>query len=181
LQPAKQAAVKNTETGKVVDGEGWFVLNLAEARWEGIEGSGAWCPLEADDAPFEHFGANVHVLWPGQASGLYHAESNQEGFFVLAGECIAIVERRELPLRQWDYLHCPPGTHHITVGAGEGPCAILMLGARLPDRTIQYPVDETAARYGASVTRATDSAREAYADLPGAVTPQRSPWPPASP
>ena len=55
-------------------------------------------------------------------------------------------------MRQWDYLHCPPGTHHITVGAGDGPCVILMVGTRGPDvEETEYTVDELAARYGASV------------------------------
>ena len=41
---------------------------------------------------------------------MYHAESNQEDFLVLAGECLAIVEGEERRLRAWDFLHCPPGT-----------------------------------------------------------------------
>jgi uncharacterized cupin superfamily protein len=133
--------------------------------------------MAAPDAPFAQYGIGVHVLEPGQASGLYHAESDQEGFLVLAGECLAIVEGQERRLRQWDYLHCPPGTHHITVGAGDGPCAILMTGARSPDKTLHYPTDPVAARHGAAATRETDSPREAYADRPGDLTPERAPWP----
>jgi uncharacterized cupin superfamily protein len=173
-----EAPIRDTDTGLEVAGEGWFVLNLAEASWETLPDAGAWCAFEADDARFGQFGLNVHVLWPGQASGRYHAESDQEGFLVLAGECLAIVEGQERRLRRWDYLHCPPGTEHITVGAGDGPCAILMVGARSPDNRIHYPVSEVAARHGASVSRATDSPREAYADLPGSATRVRAPWPP---
>jgi uncharacterized cupin superfamily protein len=66
---------------------------------------------------------------PGESNALYHAESAQEGFLVLAGECRAVVEGRERRLRQWDYLHCPPGTAHVLIGDGDGPCAILMVGA----------------------------------------------------
>ena len=106
-----------------------------------------------------------HGYWviAGQAPGYYHAESELEGFLVLSGECVAVLEGQERRLRQWDYLHCPPGTEHITVGAGPEPCAILMFGTRDPDRKIHYAVDRTAARYGASVTRASDSAAEVYA------------------
>ena len=78
-------------------------------------------PRGADDAPFSQFGIGPHMLMPGQPNGRYHAEAAQEGFLVLSGECIAIVEGEERRMRQWDYLHCPPGTHHITVGAGDGP------------------------------------------------------------
>ena len=116
------------------------------------------------------------MLGPGESSGFYHAESNQEGFLVLSGECIAIVEGEERRLRTWDYLHCPPGTAHITVGADEGLCAILMVGTRSPDATIHYPVEPLAAKHGASVSIATDSPREAYADAPP-ISPARSPWP----
>ena len=172
-----EAAVRDIETGKIVAGDGWFILNLAEASWDSDPTYGTWCTLESDDAHFPHYGIGVHVLMPGQANGRYHAESNQEGFLVLAGECIAIVEGQERRLRQWDYFHCPPGTHHITVGAGDGPCAILMTGARNPNRTIHYPVDETAARYGASVPHEVSSPRDAYADQPYSVVRVRAPWP----
>jgi uncharacterized cupin superfamily protein len=172
-----EATVRDTDTGKVAEGEGWFILNLAEASWERDSDLGTWCALEADDAHFSHFGIGPHLLMPGQANGRYHAETNQEGFLVLAGECIAIVEGEERHMRQWDYLHCPPGTYHITVGAGDGPCVILMVGARRPDRTIHYPVSELADRYGASTPHETDRPREAYADLARTTTRQPAPWP----
>lgn len=176
----REATVKDTETGRIVEGEGWFVLNVAEASWERLPQQGVWCAFEAHDVPSDQFGIGVHVLVPGQSNGRYHAESDQEGFLVLAGECIAVVEGTERRLRQWDYLHCPAGTSHITIGAGDGPCAILMVGARTPGKTIHYPVDLIAARHGASVARATDSPTEAYADLDRTRTRERAPWPPAS-
>ena len=111
-------------------------------------------------------GIGVHVLRPGETPGYYHAESEQEGFLVLAGECVAVVEGQERPMRAWDYLHCPPNTAHITIGVGVEPCAILMVGTRSPDRSIRYPVDPVAARYGATVAEATDSSKKAYADRP---------------
>ncbi|HEX3835121.1 MAG TPA: cupin domain-containing protein [Solirubrobacteraceae bacterium] len=98
---------------------------------------------------------------------------------MLSGECIAIVEGEERRMRAWDYLHCPPGTEHITAGAGDEPCAILMVGTRTPGHTIHYPVEPAAAAHGASVTTATSSAKEAYADRPP-FRAVRSPWPPKS-
>ena len=95
---------------------------------------------------------------------------------MLSGECTLIVEDEERPLRQWDYFHCPADTGHVIVGAGEGPCAILMLGAR-PDEPIRYPVSGVAAKYGASVAKDTDDPDEAYADWPGEYQPVRLPWP----
>lgn len=172
-----EAAVQTTDTGRIVEGDGWFVLNLGEASWERDPDVGTWCAFESDAAPFTQYGINVHVVMPGQASGLYHAESNQEDFLVLHGECIAIVEGIEHPLRQWDFFHCPPGTYHIIVGSGDGPCAILMTGTRDPERWIHYPVDELAARHGASVTQPTDSPREAYAARALTVTREPAPAP----
>jgi quercetin dioxygenase-like cupin family protein len=77
------------------------------------------------------------VLQPGRPSGVHHRESNQEDFLVLAGECLLIVEGEERTLRAWDFVHCPPETEHVFVRAGDGPCAILMTGARngWPDHT----------------------------------------------
>src|SRR5437588_8210287 len=61
-----------------------------------------------------------------------------------------------------DFVHCPPGTEHVFVGAGDGPCAILMAGARGEDWQVHYPVSEFAARYGASVNEETSDPRQAY-------------------
>jgi uncharacterized cupin superfamily protein len=178
MDPVAEATVTRTETGKVVEGDGWFILNLAEASWERDQDLGIWCDLGAPDTPFSQFGIGPHMLMPGQPNARYHAESAQEGFLVLSGECLAIVEGQERRMRQWDYLHCPPGTHHITIGAGEGPCVILMVGTRGPEIETEYTVDELAARYGASVARETTVPREAYADLARTVTRERAPWPP---
>jgi uncharacterized cupin superfamily protein len=96
---------------------------------------------------------------------------------VLHGECVVILDGEERPLRQWDFLHCPAGTEHVFVGAGDGPCAVLMIGSRREDAA-HYPVNDTAARYDASVTQATDEPAEAYADW--RQEPRRrteNPWP----
>jgi uncharacterized cupin superfamily protein len=177
--PAPEARIEETPAGPVPSGAGWFVLNLRGARGFATEGHGVFCPFEAPDAPFEDFGINVHVLQPGERSALYHAESAQEGFLVLAGECIAVVEEAERPLRQWDFLHCPAGTAHALIGAGDGPCAILMAGARRADATIVYPVGEAAARHGLSAPVARDNARDAYAEAGWRrdSTPVPMPWP----
>lgn len=173
---ARQARIEETDEGLVPADDGWFVLNLGEIRWEALEGGGTWCSFESPAAPSPLLGIGVHVLRPGERPGWYHAESNQEGFLVLAGECVAIVEGEERRLRQWDYLHCPPGTAHITVGAGEEPCALLMVGTRSPEARIEYVVEPAAARHGASVERPSTSGREVYADRPP-IVPARSPWP----
>jgi uncharacterized cupin superfamily protein len=41
---------------------------------------------------------------------------------VLQGECVALIEGEKRPLRAWDFAHCPAGTEHIFVGAGDGRC-----------------------------------------------------------
>ena len=99
-------------------------------------------------------------------------EGAQERFLVLAGECTLVVEEEERAMRQWDYFHCPAGTRHVLVGAGEGPCSILMLGKR-PEDSIHYPVSEVAAKHGASVTTETSIPDEAYANWPGEYEPAR--------
>ena len=48
------------------------------------------------------------------------------------------------------------------MGAGAGPCAILMVGARDPDDTVLYPVSDLARRHGAGVETETDSPAVAY-------------------
>jgi quercetin dioxygenase-like cupin family protein len=172
----REARIEETEAGLVPADDGWFILNVAEIGWESVPGGGTWCSFEAPASRSPLLGIGVHVLHPGETPGFYHAESNQEGFLVLSGECIAIVEGQERRLHAWDYLHCPPGTAHITIGAGEGPCAILMVGTRSPDQTLHYLAEPAAAKYGAAVAVATDSPREAYAQRPP-ITASPSPWP----
>jgi uncharacterized cupin superfamily protein len=173
---ADKARLEQTDTGLVPVGAGWFIANLTDLRWETLPGGGTWCSFESPNAPSPMLGIGVHILRPGEKPGYYHAESNQEGFLVLSGECVAIVEGEEHRLRAWDYLHCPPGTAHITVGAGDGPCALLMVGTRSPEATIQYVVEPAAAKHGASVEHASNSPREVYKDEPP-IVPTAAPWP----
>jgi quercetin dioxygenase-like cupin family protein len=171
-----EAKIEETETGRVPADDGWFILNAAEIGWATVPGGGIWCAFEAPSAPSQTLGIGIHILNPGETPGFYHAESDQEGFLVLSGECVAIVEGEERRMGPWDYLHSPAGTAHITIGAGDGPCAILMVGARSPDHTTQYLVEPAAAKYGVSVETATGSPREAYANRPP-IVPAPSPWP----
>jgi hypothetical protein len=66
-------------------------------------------------------------------------------------------------LKAWDFVHCPANTKHVFVGAGDSPCAILMIGARPPEVDILYPASEVAAKHGASVESETPLPAEAYA------------------
>jgi uncharacterized cupin superfamily protein len=176
--PVNEASSTETPYGRYITSEGWFVLNLGDAlAIRNEEKGGATYPIEAREHPFGDVGVHVKVVWPGVPNCLYHSEGAQEGFLVLSGECTLVVEEEERPLRQWDYFHCPPGTRHVMVGAGDGPCAILMLGARPEEETLLYPVSEVAARYGASAAEETPNPEEAYADWPGEYEPVRLPWP----
>ena len=175
--PTNETRSEETPYGRYVTSEGWFVLNLADAlAVRNEEKGGAMYPLEPRESPFTDFGVNVRVLWPGDPNAHYHSEGVQEGFLVLSGECTLVVEEEERTLRQWDYFHCPANTSHVFVGAGDGPCVILMIGSR-PDIGLRYPVSDLAAKYGASVAKETDDGDEAYADWPGEYAPVRLPWP----
>ncbi len=176
--PVNEASSEETPYGRYVTSDGWFVLNLADAlAVRNEEKGGAMYALEPREAQFGDLGVNIRVVWPGEPSALYHSEAAQEGFLVLSGECMLVVEEEERPLRQWDYFHCPADTRHVLVGAGEGPCAILMVGSRPEVEVLRYPVSEVAAKYGASAAKETEVPDEAYADWPGEYTPVRLRWP----
>jgi uncharacterized cupin superfamily protein len=162
-----EAPLEDSGSGLAPAGEGWFVVNVRDAAWETGENSeqkppGTGCRFESRAFPFSQIGIKLRVLEPGQPNGMYHSENQQEDFLVLAGECRLIVEDEERLLRAWDFVHCPPGTHHIFVGAGDGPCAILMVGARLDEEQLHYPVSELAARYGASAEGETTDFADVY-------------------
>jgi uncharacterized cupin superfamily protein len=173
----EQARLEDVGSGLAPVTEGWFAVNVRDAAWLRNDAFGAKCIFEADrpvlrrrpDLAVQRFadvGLALRVLEPGQPSGMYHGESNQEDFLVLAGECVAIVEGEERRLQAWDFVHCPPGTEHVFVGAGDAPCVLLMVGRRSTDKQIVYPRSEPAGRYGASVKTETTSPAEAYAPFP---------------
>ena len=162
-----EARFEDTETGRIPVEDGWFVLNARDARWRAAEGRGAYGVFEGQ-LDFPQVGIHLVALDPGDAMSMYHWEEDQEDFLVLSGEAVLVVEGEERPLRQWDFVHCPPKTKHTIVGAGSDPCLVLAVGAR--DKSVGpewggYTVDGVAARYGASVERDTTSAEEAYAPV----------------
>ena len=166
-----ESRLESTEHGLVPMGEGWFVLNAREARWRHAPGRSAICEFEGSsegELDFLQFGINLSVIEPGEPMSMYHWEADQEDFLVLVGQALLIVEGHERALRQWDFVHCPPGTKHVIVGAGDAPCVVLAVGAR--DRSTGadwggYPVDETALRHGAGVEQETTDVEQAYAGL----------------
>jgi uncharacterized cupin superfamily protein len=100
-------------------------VNVRDTEWVNSDTFGSGCAFESRAFPFPQFGINLSVLEPGQPNCLYHSESQQEAFLVLSGECKLLVEGEERLLRPWDFVHCPAGTEHVFVGAGDGPCVIL--------------------------------------------------------
>jgi uncharacterized cupin superfamily protein len=157
-----------------------FVMNVADAPAMGHAHRAMIIDFEAEDSPWPDTGVNIQVMQPGQPNCRYHSEPVQEDFLVLHGECIVILEGEERPLRQWDFLHCPAGVEHVFVGAGDGLCAVLMIGSRRKDEA-HYPVNEVAAKYDASVSSDTDEPTEAYADWQQEPWfPTQNPWPLAS-
>jgi uncharacterized cupin superfamily protein len=162
-----EATLKETEHGLVPEGEGWFVINARDARWHHADGRSAVCELEGG-ADFKQLGVNPYVLGPGQPMSMYHWEADQEDFLVVSGEAILIAEGEERPLRQWDFVHCPPKTNHVIVGAGDRPCVVIAIGARQQQDSPDwggYAVDEAAAKYGASVDAETNDEEVAYSKV----------------
>ena len=162
-----EAPLNDLGSGLAPAGEGWFVVNVRDAQWLTAENAenkppGSDCRFESEVAWFPQFAIKLRVLEPGQPNGLYHSENQQEAFLVLSGECRLLVEGEERLLRPWDFFHCPPGTEHIFVGAGDGPCVILMAGGRSEPWEVFYPLSELAARYGASAKEATPDPDQAY-------------------
>ena len=155
------------------------MLNARDARWHHREGRGDRLSFDGE-TDFPQVGVNLFVLQPGEPIGVYHWEADQEDFLVLSGEALLIVEGEERPLRQWDFVHCPPQTAHIIIGAGERPSIVLAVGAREyqggPDALL-YTVDEAAIRHGAGVEEETPDPGLAYARFPDPQpTPYRDGW-----
>ncbi|HET6643187.1 MAG TPA: cupin domain-containing protein [Gaiellaceae bacterium] len=171
-----EARLQDSGSGLAPGSDGWFVVNVRDAEWATSKTFGSGCGFESRESEFPQLGINLSVLEPGEPNCLYHSESQQEGFLVLSGECRLLVDGEERLLRPWDFFHCPAGTEHVYVGAGDGPCVILMVGARSEDEQLLYPVSELAARYGASAEEETSDPRQAYARFERAQPGRPSYW-----
>jgi uncharacterized cupin superfamily protein len=161
-----EARLERTDYGLEPATDGWFAVNVRDAAWVTNPKFGAACIFEGDAVRFPEIGYTVAVLEPGQPNALYHREDAQEDFLVLSGECVAIVEGEERRLRAWDFVHCPAGTEHIFVGAGDGPCVIFMAGARGHRGSAVYTRDEVALRHGAGVEQEKRPPDKPYAPFP---------------
>jgi uncharacterized cupin superfamily protein len=167
----EEARLESVASGLAPVSPGWFVVNARDAAWTNNDRVGGVCIFESDDfvlrgrPDLEEYvkpaaGFGLRVMSPGQATSWYHAESVQEDFLILQGECILIIEDEERHLRQWDFVHCPPMTGHTFVATGDGPCVILATGNRRDDLERISPRSETALRYGAgSEVTTTDPER----------------------
>ena len=172
----EEARLEAVESGLVPASDGWFVVNVLDAAWLTNDAFGARCIFEADTPVvrgteletrhFSQLGIRLTVAEPGKPTTMYHAETSQEGFLVLAGECLLLIEGEERQLRAWDFVHCPQGTEHGFVGTGDGPCVILAVGARTDEGSIVYRRNDVALRHGAGVEKETPSPTEAYAPYP---------------
>jgi mannose-6-phosphate isomerase-like protein (cupin superfamily) len=166
-----EAELRQTDAGPVPASPGWFVMNARDARWFEKPGQGLSLPLTGVDEYeaetfFPMLGMAIRVVNPGEPTTTYHWETEQEDFLVLAGEGVLIVEGEERPLRQWDFVHCPPETRHAFAGAGNGPCVLLCASSRQFQKDGPwgwYCADETAARYNASSPEETQDGSIAYA------------------
>ena len=160
-----EAELEQTENGLVAKSDGWFVLNARDAPWRSGPDRCAYCMFEGE-TDFEQIGVHLVAMRPGEPMAMYHWESDQEDFLVLSGKATLVIEGEERPLRQWDFVHCPPEAKHVIVGAGEGTCLVLALGARINTRGENwggYTVDEKAALLGASAEEDTTEPAKAYA------------------
>jgi uncharacterized cupin superfamily protein len=163
-----EARLEESEHGLVPKGEGWFVISARAAVWYDRGPRGRVMSFDGEPG-FPQVGVNIFVLDPGNPMSMYHWEEDQEDFLVLDGEALLIAEGEERPLRQWDFVHCPARMNHVIVGAGEGPCVVVAIGARQHqegDGWGGYTVDEAAVRHNASAGRETTDPHEAYARFP---------------
>lgn len=157
-----EARLEQVASGLAPVTPGWFVVNVADAAWvSNDESFGGVCIFESDDFVLKgrpdlteyvkpHAGFTIRVVLPGRPPPLYHAESVQEDFLILQGECILVIEEQERQLRTWDFVHCPPMTGHTFVATGDEPCVLLATGNRRDDLERIYPRSEAALLHEAS-------------------------------
>jgi len=148
-----------------------LIRNLTEIEWVRAPRFGVAALPEQGDG-WEQIGLNVRVLGAGEAASMYHREGVQENFLVLAGEGTLLIEGEERPLRQWDFVHCPPGTAHVLLG---GPMTVVAVGAR-PVTDLVFPAEPLAQRHAVGVAAETGDRAVAYAGVAGLERVPYSGW-----
>ena len=155
-----EARLERVVSGLAPVTPGWFIVNTVDAAWvqqqivrrrlhlrvRRVRAAGR---PDLTEYVKPNAGFTIRVVPPGRPAALYHAESVQEDFLVLMGECVLIIEDQERHLRAWDFVHCPPMTAHTFVATEAGPCVILATGNRRDDLERVYGRSEVALRYGA--------------------------------
>ncbi len=162
-----EAHMERVASGLAPVTPGWFVVNTADAAWvSNDEWCGGVCIFESDDFVLKgrpdlteymkpQAGFTIRVAPAGRPFDIYHAESVQEDFLVLSGECILVIEEQERLLRTWDFVHCPPMTAHTFIATDDGPCVLLATGNRREDLERVYPRSEAALRHGTAGSEVT--------------------------
>jgi hypothetical protein len=113
-----EAPLEQTESGFAPAGKGWFVLNARDARWHDRPGRRSTSLTGRTDFEaetyFPQLGVNLAVIEPGAPNSIYHWETEQEAFLVLAGEALLIVEgeRHSAPPTRVVVLRVPPARPH---------------------------------------------------------------------
>lgn len=166
-----EAELADAGAGLLPASTGWFVLNARDTRWFAKPGQGHSVSLTGCDefeaeTYFPMLGLAIRVVGPGEPTTTYHWETEQEAFLVLAGDGVLIVEGEERPLRQWDFVHCPPGTRHAFAGAGDEPLVLLCASSRQYQKDGPwgfYCPDPVAERYNAASPEETQDGSVAYA------------------
>jgi uncharacterized cupin superfamily protein len=145
--------------------DGWFVVNVRDARWMQNRMRSV-CRFGGEGAAhFDELGVSLYWLEPGCPMSLYHHEAGQEDFLVITGDCTLVVEGEERPLHAWDFVHCPARTAHTIVAASDLPALVLAVGARKEKGSARYPVDPLAIAHGAGVPDESTTAQEVYASF----------------
>ena len=124
----EEARLEQLEAGLTPVTDGWFVVNVRDGAWVTSDAFGARCILEGERRAPSPTSASRSVLQPGQPNGMYHSRDEPGGLPRSRRRVPAAGRGRGATLRAWDFVHCPPGTEHIFVGAGDGPCVIFMTG-----------------------------------------------------
>lgn len=86
---------------------------------------------------------NVTVVAPGKRAFPFHNHHvNEELFFILEGSGTLRFGEDEHPVRQGDFIACPPGgteVAHQLINTGEGELRYLALSTTIDTDVFQYP------------------------------------------
>ena len=176
--PKPRSSARSTASLPVA--EGWFVVNAGETRMAGGPGARLLHVVRRSGPAVPRARRRPERPRPGRADGdVPRRRTTRKASSSSPARRCSSIEGEERPLRTWDFVHCPPWTEHVILGAGDGPCIVLGVRRAPVGTRVALPGERGCAPPRRGADEETSEPSEAYAGFPdprSAPAPEALSW-----